>query len=107
MVHGYLKKEAMNRDSQKISMNGTKHLKCRWGSILLIPWVATVISSSGGAELSSQQPSGNSTPGPATKLEAPAATIWKDAVGEGFLSTVHSFSVELGVGLGMAKLAGC
>ena len=66
-------------------------------------WVAA-LEPAGGAELSSQEPSENLTPEPVMKLEAPAGTIWKDAVGEGFRSTVHTFSVEVGVGLGMAKL---
>jgi hypothetical protein len=36
------------------------------------------------------------------ELSPPKSTIWQDGVGQGFRSTVHTLSVEAGVGVGMA-----
>ena len=73
----------------------------RLGPFLLTLWAAT-LSPANGAEPSSQPPSTNSNAEPAIKLQAPAATIWQNGVGEGFRSTVQTISVELGVDLGVS-----
>ncbi len=54
------------------------------------------------AELQLRPPPENSMAGPVLEYQKPAATIWQDGVGEGFRSTVQTFSVEAGVGMGMA-----
>jgi hypothetical protein len=75
----------------------------RLGPFLLTLWAAT-LSPANAAELSSQPPITNSNAEPAIKLQAPAATIWQNGVGEGFRSTVQTLSVEVGVDLGVATL---
>ena len=67
----------------------------------LTAWAAT-LACSNSAELSSQLPTGNATDAPADEVQKPATTIWQDGVGEGFRSSVQTFSTEVGVGLGMA-----
>ena len=71
------------------------------GTFVLTLWGAT-LASSNSAELLSQAPSENSTTGSVLKAQAPASSIWQNGVGEGFRSTVHTVSVEAGVGVGMA-----
>jgi hypothetical protein len=58
----------------------------RLGPFLLTLWAAT-LSPANGAELSSQPPI-------AIKLQAPAATIWQNGVGEGSRSTVQTLRSE-------------
>jgi len=64
-------------------------------------WTATLTPSKS-AEPPSQPPTANSNAGPALNLQASPPTIWQDGVGEGFRSTVRTFSSELGLGLGIA-----
>ena len=64
-------------------------------------WAATLACSSG-AELLSPPPSEDSPPGHALELPNPATNIWQNGMGQGFRSTTHTFSVEAGVGVGMA-----
>src|ERR1035441_2484982 len=73
----------------------------KFGSCFLTAWAA-ILACSHGAELLSPPPAENSTSGPALEFQQPAASIWQDGVGEGFRSTVQTFSVEAGVGVGMA-----
>jgi len=73
----------------------------KFGSCFLTVWAAT-LASSHSAELLSPPPGENSTAGPTLEYQKPAATIWQEGVGEGFRSTVQTFSVEAGVGVGMA-----
>lgn len=73
----------------------------KFGSCLLTAWAAT-LAYSHGAELPSPPPAENSTAGAVLHSQKPAAIIWQDGVGEGFRSTVQTFSVEAGVGVGMA-----
>ena len=72
----------------------------RLGPLFLI-LCAAVLRSSKGAEISETPPTVNSTAGPTLKLEAPKGGIWQGDVGEGFRSTVKTFSIEPGVALGM------
>ena len=69
--------------------------------ILLTLWAAT-LSPTNGADVLSQPPATNSNAQPAIKFQAPVASIWQDGVGEGFRSTVQTFSAEVGVDLGIA-----
>src|SRR6266404_1214370 len=69
--------------------------------ILLTLWAAT-LSPTNSAEVSSQPTTTNSNAQPAIKFQAPAASIWQNGVGEGFRSTVQTFSAEVGVDLGVA-----
>ena len=73
----------------------------KFGSYFLTVWAAT-LACSHSAELLSPPPAENSTSGPVLENQQPAASIWQDGVGEGFRSTEQTFSVEAGVGLGMA-----
>src|SRR5260370_42621405 len=73
----------------------------RLAPFFLALWAATLAPSQS-AELSSQLPSANSNATTALKLQAAPATIWQDGVGEGFRSTVETFSVAAGVSLGIA-----
>jgi len=75
--------------------------KYKLGSCFLTGWAAT-LAGSNSAELGSQSLSANSTAGPVIEYQKPAASIWQDGVGQGFLSTTHTLSVEAGVGVGMA-----
>jgi lipid A 3-O-deacylase len=75
--------------------------RCRLVPILLTLWAAT-LSPTNGAEVLSQPPATNSNAQPAIKFQAPVANIWQDGVGEGFRSTVQTFSAEVGVDLGIA-----
>ncbi len=77
----------------------------KFGSYFLTVWAAT-LACSHSAELVSPPPAENSTSGPVLENQQPAASIWQDGVGEGFRSTVQTFSVEAGVGLGMATFGG-
>jgi lipid A 3-O-deacylase len=73
---------------------------CKFGSCFVTLWAAT-LACSRSAEVLSPPPAENSASGPAVALQRPAATIWQAGVGEGFRSTVQTFSVEAGVGVGM------
>ena len=75
----------------------------KFGSCLLTVWAAT-LACSNRAELLSAPPAENSTSGSVLNYQKPAATatIWQDGVGQGFRSTTHTFSLEAGVGVGMA-----
>src|SRR5271167_1168305 len=75
----------------------------KFRSCFLTAWAAT-LACSHSAELLSPPPAENSTAGPVLENQEPAATIWQDGMGQGFRSTTHTFSVEAGVGLGMAAL---
>src|SRR5260370_3872241 len=68
--------------------------------IQILLWGAT-LTSSNGAELMPPPPSENAISRPALELQRPEP-IWQAGVGEGFRPTVHTFSVELGVGVGLA-----
>jgi len=70
------------------------------GPLVLAVWVATLTSSNSAETLS--PPSENSASGQALKLQAPATTIWQEGVGEGFLSTTETLSVEVGGAWGRA-----
>lgn len=73
----------------------------RLGPCVLTVWAAT-LACSHSAERLSPPPVGNSTSGPALEFQKPAADIWQDGVGQGFRSSTHTFSVEAGVGMGIA-----
>src|ERR1700688_4335845 len=68
-------------------------------------WVVT-LSPTNAAEVLSQPTDTNSNAQPAIKFQAPAATIWQDGVGEGFRSTVQTFSAEVGADLGVVMFGG-
>ena len=68
---------------------------------MLTVWAAT-LACSHSADLLSPLQDENSTSGPALEFQKPAATIWQDGVGQGFRPTTRTFSVEAGVGVGMA-----
>lgn len=69
----------------------------------LTAWAAT-LACAHSAELLSPPPAENSTSGPALAFQKPAARIWQEGVGQGFRSTTQTFSVESGVGVGMAAM---
>ena len=54
-----------------------------------------------GAEAQSQSTATNSIAAVGSELEVPKSTIWQQGVGEGFRSTVKTFSIEPGAALGM------
>jgi len=74
---------------------------CKFAVSVLTVWAAT-LTSSNSAELLSQPPPGNTSTGSVLNVQAPETAIWQDGVGQGFRSTVHTFNVEAGVGIGMA-----
>lgn len=55
-----------------------------------------------GAAAQSQSAVTNSMATPGPELEQPGATIWQGGIGEGFLPSAQTFSVEAGIGLGVA-----
>src|SRR5271169_1119370 len=61
---------------------------------------ASAINLTGG-EGQSQSTATNSMAAFGSELEMPTSTIWQSGIGEGFRSTVKTFSIEPGVALGM------
>ena len=73
--------------------------------LILLSLCPTTWRASSGAEPVMPPIIENSSAGPALKPGA-SATIWQDAVGEGFLSTVQTLSVEAGVDMGVKIFGG-
>lgn len=80
-------------------------LNCRSGLVMLVMISSAAASNLTGAEAQSQSRSTNSMAALGSELEMPTSTIWQSGVGEGFRSTVKTFSIEPGVALG-AKIFG-
>src|SRR5258706_16210746 len=59
-----------------------------------------------GAEVRSQSAATNSVNETGPELIQRKSTIWQSGVGEGFLPTVQTFSVEAGVALGVTMFGG-
>src|SRR5258708_38195232 len=57
-----------------------------------------------GAEVRTQSTATNSPAEPKTELQVGKSSIWQDGIGNGFLSSAQSVTVEAGVALGMSKL---
>ncbi len=55
-----------------------------------------------GAEAQSQSAATNATAERGPELVEPKSTIWQSGIGEGFLPTARTFSLEAGLALGMA-----
>jgi len=72
-------------------------------AVLSTIFVAPIPSVTGAAEMAGQPPSAMTNSVVLPELSAPTSTIWEDGVGQGFRSTVHTLSVEAGVGVGMAS----
>ena len=72
-------------------------------AVLSTIFVAPIPSVTGAAEIAGQPPSAMTNSVVLPELSAPTSTIWEDGVGQGFRSTVHTLSVEAGVGVGMAS----
>lgn len=62
-------------------------------------WAAMGVSLNGAENLA--PPGTNSMSGAELHLEQHAGSIWQDGVGQGFLPTAKSFSLESGIGLGL------
>ena len=75
-------------------------------AVLITISVAQESSVTGAAEVSGQSPSATTNSVVLPELSLPKSTIWQDGVGKGFRSTTCSFSVEAGVGVGMAAFGG-
>ena len=60
----------------------------KFRSCFLTAWAAT-LACSHSAELLSPPPAENSTSGPALEFQQPAASIWQDGVGQGFVHNPH------------------
>ena len=65
--------------------------------------VAPPPSVTGAAEVPGPSTSATTNSVVLAELSPPESTIWQDGVGQGFRSTVQTFSVEAGVGVGMAS----
>jgi len=70
-------------------------------AVLSTIFVAPIPSVKGVAEVSGQPPSATTNSVVLPELSPPKSTIWQDGVGQGFRSTVHTLSLEAGVGVGM------
>jgi lipid A 3-O-deacylase len=75
---------------------------CTKIAVLSRIFVASIASVTGAAEVPGQPPSVTTNSVVLPELSASRSTIWEDGVGQGFRSTTHTFSVEAGVGVGMA-----
>ena len=70
-------------------------------TMLILMTLASGAIKSTGAEAQSQSTATNSIAAVGSELEVPKSTIWQQGVGEGFRSTVKTFSIEPGAALGM------
>ena len=71
-------------------------------AVLITIFVAPIPSVPGAVEVPGQLPSATTNSAVLAELSPPKSTIWQNGVGQGFRSTVHTLSVETGVGVGMA-----
>ena len=75
-------------------------------TMLILMTLASGAIKSTGAEAQSQSTATNSIAAVGSELEVPKSTIWQQGVGEGFRSSVKTFSIEPGVALGVKIFGG-
>src|SRR5260370_37235625 len=72
--------------------------------VLSVIILTPMTSGTGAADLSVQPLPAMTNSVAVPELRAPKSTIWQDGIGNGFLSSAKSVTVEAGVALGMSKL---
>jgi hypothetical protein len=70
-------------------------------AVLSAIFLAPTASVTAAAEVPGQSSSATTNSMVLPELSPPKSTIWQDGVGQGFRSTVHTLSLEAGVGVGM------